>query len=65
MSDRIVEDKGLVVRHSIIELIEHWTVALSGIILIVTGLFEMPIAKRYYINELPGLAWPAPTSSCR
>ncbi len=59
MSERILEDKNLVVRHSVLELIEHWTIALSGIILILTGLFEMPIARRYYINELPGLGWSA------
>lgn len=59
MSERIMEDKGLVVRHSILELFEHWAMALSGIILILTGIFEMPIAKRYYINELPGFAWSA------
>jgi cytochrome b subunit of formate dehydrogenase len=59
MSERILEDKGLVVRHSILELFEHWAIALSGIILILTGIFEMPIARRYYINELPGFAWSA------
>jgi cytochrome b subunit of formate dehydrogenase len=59
MSERILEDKGLIVRHSVLELFEHWAIALSGIILILTGIFEMPIARRYYINELPGLAWSA------
>jgi len=59
MSERILEDKGLVVRHSVLELFEHWAIALSGLILILTGLFQMPVANRYYINELPGLAWSA------
>ena len=59
MSERILEDKNLVVRHSVLELFEHWSIALSGILLILTGLFEMPIARRYYINELPGLGWSA------
>ncbi|MBN2254711.1 MAG: cytochrome b/b6 domain-containing protein [Deltaproteobacteria bacterium] len=59
MSDRILEDEGLVVRHSALELFEHWSIAFSGIILILTGIFEMPIARRYYINELPGFAWSA------
>jgi len=59
MTERILEDKGLVVRHSILELFEHWAIAISGIILIFTGIFQMPLAKRYYINELPGFAWSA------
>jgi len=49
--------KGLIRRHHAVELIEHWAVALSGILLIITGLFQLPIAKRYYITELPGLMW--------
>ncbi|MEA2102446.1 MAG: cytochrome b/b6 domain-containing protein [Thermodesulfobacteriota bacterium] len=57
MTERIIADKGLVVRHEIIELIEHWTIAISGLVLILTGLFELPIAKRYYITEIPGLGW--------
>jgi cytochrome b subunit of formate dehydrogenase len=57
MSDRILKDKGLVVRHSLVELVEHWAVALSGLLLLVTGIFEMPIANRYYITSVPGLAW--------
>jgi cytochrome b subunit of formate dehydrogenase len=57
MSDRILEDKGLVVRHSLIELVEHWAIALSGLLLLVTGIFELPLANRYYITSVPGLAW--------
>ena len=57
MSDRILKDKGLVVRHSLIELVEHWTIALSGLLLLVTGIFELPLANRYYITSVPGLGW--------
>jgi cytochrome b subunit of formate dehydrogenase len=57
MSDRILEDKGLVVRHSGVELAEHWAIALSGLLLLVTGIFELPIANRYFITSVPGLAW--------
>jgi len=57
MSDRILKDKGLVVRHSPIELVEHWAIALSGLLLLVTGIFELPMANRYYITSVPGLAW--------
>jgi len=57
MSDMIMNDRGLVVRHSLIELVEHWVIALSGLLLLVTGIFELPMANRYYITSLPGLSW--------
>ena len=57
MSDRILKDQGLVVRHSLIELVEHWAIALSGLLLLITGIFELPMANRYYITSVPGLAW--------
>jgi cytochrome b subunit of formate dehydrogenase len=57
MSERILKDKGLVIRHSLVELVEHWAIALSGLLLLVTGIFELPIANRYYITSVPGLAW--------
>ena len=57
MSEQILTDKGLVVRHSIVELIEHWAIALSGLVLIVSGFFEMPTANRYYFTSLPGFSW--------
>lgn len=57
MSDKIINGKGLVVRHDIIELAEHWVIALSGLVLLITGIFELPMANRYYITSLPGLSW--------
>lgn len=57
MSDRLTNEKGLVKRHGIIVLIEHWAIALSGLALVLTGLFELPIARRYFITEIPGLRW--------
>ncbi|HDP24567.1 MAG TPA: cytochrome b/b6 domain-containing protein [Deltaproteobacteria bacterium] len=57
MSDRILYDKGLVKRHSTIVLIEHWAIAISGLLLVLTGIFQLPIAQRYYITEVPGLTW--------
>ena len=56
MSDRIINDRGLVVRHDLTELVEHWVIALSGLLLLVTGIFELPMANRYYITSLPGLS---------
>ncbi len=44
-------------RHTPIEMIEHWAVALSGILLIFSGLGCLPLFKRYYITEIPGFRW--------
>ena len=57
MADRIVRERGLVVRHSVVELIEHWAIAISGIVLLISGFFQMPTANRYYISSVPGLGW--------
>jgi cytochrome b subunit of formate dehydrogenase len=57
MSEKIITDKGLVVRHRLMELTEHWAVALSGLVLIDSGFFEMPTANRYYFTSLPGFSW--------
>lgn len=59
MTEMILADKNLVVRHSRLELIEHWAIAVSGLILLFTGIFELPVAKRYYIITVPGLGWSA------
>ncbi len=59
MAEMILADKNLVVRHSRLELIEHWAIAISGLILFFTGIFELPVAKRYYIITVPGLGWSA------
>jgi len=42
-----------------LELIEHWAIAISGLVLFLTGMFELPMSKRYYISSIPGLGWSA------
>jgi len=59
VSEKILAEKNLIVRHRTIELVEHWAIAISGLLLLVTGIFELPVAKRYYIIEVPGLGWSA------
>ncbi len=59
MTEKILSEKNRVVRHSRLELIEHWAIAISGLILLATGIFELPVAKRYYIITVPGLGWTA------
>ncbi len=57
MVKHIKEDKNLMLRHEAIELAEHWIVAVSGLLLILTGLFQLPFAARFNIIKIPGVAW--------
>ena len=57
MCDKIINDQGLVVRHDLVALVEHWAIALSGLLLLATGVFELPMANRYYLTSLPGWSW--------
>lgn len=57
MSISINEEKNRIVRHDSLELAEHWALALSGLILLLSGLFELPVAARYKIIAIPGFAW--------
>jgi len=57
MSQLILEEKNRVVRHGVLEMAEHWTIALSGLVLLLSGLFELPMAARYGITTIPGFAW--------
>lgn len=59
MTEKILFEKNLVVRHSALELMEHWAIAISGLVLFLTGMFELPMSKRYYISSVPGLGWSA------
>jgi len=59
MADMILTEKNLVSRHSMLELAEHWLIAISGLILFLSGMFELPMSNRYYISSVPGLAWSA------
>lgn len=57
MRERIIEDEKIIIRHSPIELIEHWVLAISGLILIFSGLGELPMYKRFMVTQIPGLNW--------
>jgi cytochrome b subunit of formate dehydrogenase len=57
MSISINEEKNRIVRHGLLELAEHWALALSGLVLLLSGLFELPVAARYRIVAIPGFAW--------
>ncbi len=57
MSVSISEEKNRIARHGSLELVEHWALALSGLILLLSGMFELPTAARYKITAIPGLWW--------
>ena len=57
MADRILREENVVVRHSWIEIAEHWAVAISGILLLFSGFGEFPMYKRYMVTSIPGFSW--------
>lgn len=44
-------------RHNLAVRIQHWLVVLSTFVLFFTGLGQMPVYKRYMVDQVPGLAW--------
>lgn len=46
-----------IARHNLAVRFTHWLTALSIFILFFSGFGQMPIYKRYYVDQLPGLSW--------
>ncbi len=44
-------------RHNLAIRFVHWLTAGSILALLLSGFMQMPLAKRYYINTIPGLEW--------
>lgn len=44
-------------RHNAIIRFTHWVTMASIFILLFTGIGQMPVYKRYYVDQIPGLAW--------
>jgi copper ion binding protein len=57
MRERIIKDREVVLRHSSVELAEHWLLAISGLLLTFSGFGELPMYKRYMLTQIPGLSW--------
>jgi len=57
MRETITREGRGVLRHSFIELAEHWLLAISGLLLIFSGFGELPMYKRFMLTQIPGLAW--------
>jgi cytochrome b subunit of formate dehydrogenase len=36
---------------------EHWAIAVSGIVLLFTGIGQMPMYQRYGLTKVPGFGW--------
>ena len=46
-----------ILRHNRFVIWTHWIIALSSLVLIITGLGQMPFYRRHNIISLPGLTW--------
>lgn len=46
-----------VYRHTLTVRLIHWSVAVSGILLLFSGFGQMPMYKRYNVVKIPGLSW--------
>ena len=57
MSIYILAERNRVLRHGVLELVQHWAIALSALVLLLSGMFELPMAARYKITAIPGFAW--------
>jgi formate dehydrogenase gamma subunit len=55
--ERILHKEGAILRHSLVERLEHWILAISGFILVFSGFGELPMYKRYMVTGIPGLSW--------
>ena len=51
------ELKGQVKRHGFSTRFVHWTVAVSTFLLIFSGFGQLPLYKRYFVDQLAGLGW--------
>lgn len=49
--------QSIISRQSIANRFVHWTTALSVLLLIITGLGQLPLYTRYNVTKLPGAAW--------
>lgn len=49
--------KATVLRHTWAVRLTHWMIAVSGIVLLFSGLGQLPMYKRYNVVKIPGLEW--------
>ncbi|MDD5723825.1 MAG: cytochrome b/b6 domain-containing protein [Syntrophales bacterium] len=57
MPNKRLKDHNKVKRHGLSVILVHWVAALSTFVLIFSGFGQMPIYKRYMVDQIPGLSW--------
>lgn len=57
MAEKILVGEKKVRRHGVITRLIHWLVALSTFALLFSGFGQMPMYKRYMLDQVPGLGW--------
>ena len=55
--NNINKEKSKILRHSLTVRLIHWTITVSTFILVFTGFGQMPVYKRYLLDQVPGFAW--------
>jgi len=56
-TDMIHQEEGVVVRHSVLVMMQHWLVAISGLVLLFTGFDSFPYIKGTCLFQVPGFGW--------
>lgn len=49
--------KDNVLRHTLAVRLTHWTIAISGFVLLFSGIGQLPMYRRYNIIKIPGMGW--------
>ena len=57
MAEKILKKEQKIKRHGFSVIFVHWAVAISTFVLIFSGFGQMPLYKRYMLDQLPGLSW--------
>ncbi|GAW91497.1 formate dehydrogenase subunit gamma [Calderihabitans maritimus] len=57
MAEKLLPEENKVVRHSLSVRLVHWLVALSTFALLFSGFGQLPLYKRYMVDQIPGLGW--------
>ncbi len=52
-----MSNRETIVRHPLTVRVSHWLIAISGLLLTFSGIGFMPLYGRFYLNDIPGMAW--------
>ncbi|MBW2673974.1 MAG: cytochrome b/b6 domain-containing protein [Deltaproteobacteria bacterium] len=51
------DNQNKVTRHGLSVILVHWVAALSTFVLVFSGFGQMPLYRRYMLDQIPGLSW--------